>query len=320
MSSSVGLAGSDEGEADVLRVICGPTAAGKSELALRLAARHDAAIISADSRQLYRGFDIGTAKPAAAERAAVPHYGVDVADPAERWSAARWAGEAASWIAESRSLGITPLVVGGTGFYIGALDRPLDVAPGLDPGRREALAAVLNELPLDELRRWVAELDPARAHLGRTQLLRAAETVLLSGRRLSDVHTGRGGPSAFAVRYLVVDPGRDLLRERIALRTDSMLAGGWLDEVRTLAATVPRDAVAWKSTGYRCLRDHVDPGEGAATPLEEAREQVIVDTRRYAKRQRTWFRHQLPEGETTRIHPDDPDLDARLDAWWSGDS
>ena len=317
MSSSADSAGS-EGEVGVdepLRVICGPTAAGKSAIAMRLATRYNAAIISADSRQLYRGFDVGTAKPTAREQAAVPHFGLDVADAAERWSAARWSVEATAWIAACRAMGRVPLVAGGTGFYIAALHRPLDAAPSMDPVRREALHAALHEMPLDELRRWSAELDPARAHLGRTQLLRAVETVLLTGRRLSDAHTGRSETSGIRMRYLVVDPGRDLLRERIAHRTDAMLQAGWVDEVRALAATVPADAAAWKSTGYRHLRDHVD----GAMSLAEARERVVVDTRQYAKRQRTWFRHQLPLRVTTHIHPDDTDLDSRLDAWWSGD-
>lgn len=298
-----------------LRVICGPTAAGKSALAMRLAGRWNAAIVSADSRQLYRGFDIGTAKPTPDERAEIPHFGVDVANPDERWSAARWAHAADGWIADARAMGRVPVVVGGTGFYLAALANPLDVAPELDEERRARLAPVLSAMSTEELRRWTRALDPARAHLGRTQLLRAVETALLAGRRLSDAHTGRSA-NARPVRYLVVDPGRELLRERIARRTDAMLAAGWLDEVRRLAACVPADAIAWKATGYGILREHL---EGRLT-LDEARERIVAETRQYAKRQRTWFRHQLPAHATTRVHPDDPELDDRADAWWSADS
>src|SRR5690606_7335606 len=142
MSLSDDSAGSDE----VLRVICGPTAAGKSAIALRLAMRFGAAIVSADSRQLHRGFDVGTAKPSPEEQAAVPHFGLDVACPSERWSAARWAREADSWIRGAKAGGRTPLVVGGTGFYMAALARPLDSAPELDPERRAALGAILGDL------------------------------------------------------------------------------------------------------------------------------------------------------------------------------
>ena len=295
-----------------LRVICGPTAAGKSAIALRLAERHGGAIVSADSRQLYRGFDIGTAKPLPHEQASVPHYGVDVANPTERWSAARWAGNAREWIAEAERDGRLPLIVGGTGFYISALATPLADAPPLDGARRASLASVLEKLSTAELRRWTQELDPPRAHLGRTQLLRAVDTALLSGRRLSDSYARQRSRGA-RLRYLVVDPGRERLRERIARRVDAMLEAGWLDEVRVLMGTVPHDAPAWNATGYAALRDHL---EGRMS-LEAAREKVIVDTRRYAKRQRTWFRHQLPEADTTRLDPCDPGADELVEAWWS---
>jgi tRNA dimethylallyltransferase len=167
---------------DSIRVICGPTAAGKSEIALRLALEYSATIISADSRQIYRGFDIGTAKPGAAERRTVPHRGIDVADPTERYSASAWAEGARGWIAEGESAHRVPLIAGGTGFYIRALFEPLFEAPRLDAARRRALETAMNELPLGELRRWCSSLDPAKSHLGRVQLSRAIETALLTGR------------------------------------------------------------------------------------------------------------------------------------------
>jgi tRNA dimethylallyltransferase len=299
-----------------LRVICGPTAAGKSAIALRLAERHGGAIVSADSRQLYRGFDIGTAKPLPHEQACVPHCGVDVADPTERWSAALWAEHARKWVADAEREGRIPLIVGGTGFYISALATPLADAPILDDARRASLACVLEKLSTAELRRWTQELDPPRAHLGRAQLLRAVETALLSGRRLSDSYASQGSRESgkpARLLYLVVDPGRERLRERIARRVDAMLDAGWLDEVRVLMETVPHDAPAWNATGYAALRDHLE----RRMSLEAAREKVIVDTRRYAKRQRTWFRHQLPEADTTRLDPCDPGADELVAAWWS---
>jgi len=294
-----------------LPAIVGPTAAGKSALALALAERGGAAILSADSRQLYRRFDLGTAKPSPHERACTPHFGVDVAEPTERWSAARWAEACEGWVAGCDRLGLTPMLVGGTGLYLRALSDPLFAEPALDAERRERLAVVLEAMPVDELRRWVAVLDPARAHLQRTQLLRALEVALLTGERISALHARHARPARFALRYLVVDPG-PALASRIAARVDAMLAAGWLDEVRALMTRVPANAPAWQSTGYDVWRAHL----GGALPFAAARERVIIDTRQYAKRQRTWFRHQLGAAPVVHLDPAAPGaLDAAL-AWW----
>ena len=188
----------------------------------------DMAVISADSRQIYRGFDIGTAKPSREDRARVVHFGVDIVDPTEHYSAYRWARDAARWIGEAERLGKVPVIVGGTGFYIKSLfDPPYD-----DP-------------PVTEL--------------------------------------------AITPEYEIVDPGPDL-RNHIETRIDQMLRDGWLAEVARLMESVPRDAIAWKASGYRVMRAHLE-GEYS---LDHARERAIIDTRQYAKRQRTWFRHQLP--------------------------
>lgn len=295
-------------------MIVGPTGAGKSALALALADRAGASIVSADSRQVYMGFDIGTAKPDADERARVPHYGLDVVSPEHRYSAADWANNAETWIAQSRSAGRKPLIVGGTGFYLRALFDPLFEAPALDAGARRRLDAVLTEHPIGELRRWCATLDPARAHLGRTQLLRAIETVLLTGERLSDMHRRPGRTAATGPRYLVVDPG-PALASRLTRRIDAMLRAGWLDEVERLAAIVPDDAPAWSATGYDALRDVVR----GVRPLIEARASIEIATRQYAKRQRTWWRHQLGDAPVMWINPDDPDALERAFAWWQED-
>lgn len=298
----------DSGGAE-LRIICGPTGAGKSTLAMALAVRQGLTILSADSRQIYRGFDIGTAKPTPADRARVPHLGLDVADPSERWSAARFAADAAGWIAATG--GARTIVVGGTGFYLRALTEPLDPAPPLAAAARRDLGAELAQMTTDDLRRWVRALDAPRASLGRTQLLRAVEVALLTGRRLSDFH--RDAPSAPAVgaRWLVVDPGARL-HEQIAHRVDAMLAGGWADEVRTLDRTVAPDAPAWQGCGYAAVRQFVHGGLGATA----ARDAILIATRQYAKRQRTWFRHQLEGQPVTRVDPHDPSSGAIVDAWW----
>jgi tRNA dimethylallyltransferase len=299
----------------MVRTIVGPTAAGKSAIAMWLATRHQLVVISADSRQVYRRFDVGTAKPSAAERARVPHRGIDVADPTERCSAFSWAAAASGWIAEARAIGSTPLVVGGTGLYVLALYESSFDEPELQPDRRVRLEHFLAQLPVPELRRWCVALDPPRAHLGRTQLLRALEVALLSGQRVSDLHVSRRRSPLHTARYLVVDP-RHALGDRIATRARCMLRGGWAGEVRHLDLTVPPDAPAWNSTGYRAVRALA---RGEATEAEVL-DRVIVETRQYAKRQRTWFRHQLPEHGVTRIDPTAPGWKDAVERWWNEES
>ena len=298
-----------------LRIICGPTAAGKSTLALALAQAFGGTIISADSRQVYRGFDIGTAKPTAEDRERVPHHGIDVADPVERYSAARWAQAADGWIGQALAAGRTPVIVGGTGLYIRALASGLFDEPALDATRRAQLAGVLAELPLEALRQWCDRVDPALSHLGRTQLLRAIEIATLTGERLSDLQRTAKRAVTHAARYLVVDPG-SVLASRIEERVNAMLAGGWVDEVRRLASSVPADAPAWKASGYRWVHALVK-GE---VDLETARMRIVIETRQYAKRQRTWFRHQLPPERTTRLSPEDPQFARLAERWWEGES
>lgn len=281
-----------------LRIICGPTAAGKSALVMALTERFPVTVISADSRQIYRGFDIGTAKPSAAERARVPHEGIDLVEPTERFSAAAWAGLATSWIEASRAAGRTPVVVGGTGFYIRALVAPLFAEPPLDPVRRTELAAELGALPTAELRRRAEAIDPARAGLGRAQLLRALEVAVLTGKPLSHWHELAERAPRFRARYLVVDPG-PVLGERIAARVTQMLEQGWEREVKALSRSVPEDAPAWNAAGYSVVRDLA---RGRVT-RDAAVERITIATRQYAKRQRTWFRHQLAADEVTRIAP-----------------
>lgn len=299
-----------------LRIICGPTAAGKSAIALELAETYNAAIISADSRQIYRGFDIGTAKPTREARARVTHYGIDVAEPAERYSAAKWATGAAEWIQGARAIDKQPVIVGGTGLYIKALVEPLFPAPEVDPVLRANLARELESKPVAELRRWCSELDRGRAHLGRTQLLRAIETAILSGSRMSDLHVAhKSGGHADEVRidatYLVVDPGPSLAM-RISSRVDRMLSGGWAEEVAELSRTISPDAPAWKASGYSVMRSHVS----GAINLSSARERVIIETRQYAKRQRTWLRNQLPAAAITYVNPDDSHGLTAAREWW----
>jgi tRNA dimethylallyltransferase len=304
---------SGDSAAPELRVICGPTGAGKSRAALALAEKFGSVdIVSADSRQVYRGFDIGTAKPSRAERARVPHHGIDIVEPTERYSAARWTESAREWIDTIKANGRTPLVVGGTGLYLKALFGGLFDEPPLDAAQRASLASHLDTLSTDELRRWVASLDPARAHLGRTQLLRAIEIATLTGMPISHWHRDAPARDMVRARILVVDPGA-VLAEWNAARTDAMIAAGWLDETRALMTSVAERAPAWNACGYATMRrlacGDLDPAA--------ARDAIVIETRQYAKRQRTWFRHQLAGHEVTPLDPTASDWESRLAAWWT---
>jgi len=270
-------------------------------------------IISADSRQVYRGFDVGTAKPTVAERAAVAHRGIDVVDPEQRYSAAAWAMSADEWIDEARASGTTPIVVGGTGLYMRALFDGLFEEPYLDPVRRASYGTALSGLDVDELRRWARALDPDRAHLGKTQLLRSIEIALLTGRRLSELHRERAPQPRWRPRYLVVDPG-PALSDRIAARIDNMFDHGWPDEVQRLMHTVSATAPAWKATGYDAVRRFVSGELTRSAALEH----ILIETRQYAKRQRTWFRHQLPSDRVTRINPGGGDWQDAAAEWSAG--
>jgi tRNA dimethylallyltransferase len=298
-----------------LRIICGPTAAGKSALALSLAEGQPTTIVSADSRQIYRRFDIGTAKPTSAERKRVPHRGIDIVDPTERYSAASWAENATGWIAEAIHGRRTPVVVGGTGFYLRALATPLFQEPPLDASRRGALGTLLARMTTPELRRWCQRLDPARAQLGRTQLLRALEIALLTGRPISEWHRERARGPAVRARWLVLCPRPVVLAHRIEARAVAMVKAGWEEEVRELVQMIPDDAPAWNATGYRTVRERV---RGALT-REAMLSRILVETRQYAKRQRTWFRHQLPAKGVTRIDPTEAGALDTARQWWVGD-
>jgi len=275
-----------------------------------LSMRREIVIISADSRQTYRGFDIGTAKPPRADRDRVTHRAIDVAEPTSRYSAAEWVALAQRAIAEALAAGRLPVIVGGTGFYIKALFTPLFTEPGLDAHRRAAIQSYLEGESTDDLRRFVHQIDPARAHLGRTQLLRVIEVSLLTGRRLSELHASNARPQAYQPIYLLVDPGTEL-QARIASRASAMFDAGWLDEVRALMDIVPDDAPAWNAAGYELVREVVR----GTIDRESALEGVIIESRQYAKRQRTWFRHQLERDRVHRLAPNESGWQEAVERW-----
>ncbi len=294
-----------------LHVIIGPTAAGKSALAMQLAEARSLSIVSADSRQVYQRFDIGTAKPSLNERERVKHYGIDVVAAEQRYSAAAWAASAEDWIRDSLSKSQGSVIVGGTGFYIRALVNPLSSIPLLDAERRDKLAVWLESQDTERLRAICARLDPNRAALGRTQLIRAVETVLLTGTRVSDSFVEKAVTRP--VRYLVVDPGDAvILANQIERRVQQMIANGWVQEVQQLVESVASDAPAWLASGYKAIREHVT----GSISLAEAERRVVIETRQYAKRQRTWCRHQLLHGEVTHVNPLNPLAAQQTLAWW----
>ena len=272
-------------------ILGGPTASGKSALALDLAARFGGEIINADSRQVYRHLDIGTAKPSAEDRSRVPHHLFDVADPAERFDAARYR-ELARWqIREVVSRGKLPIVVGGTGLYIRALARGLFAAPPARTTLRAALSRLEERAP-GTLARWNRRLDPslsARVHRNdRVRLLRALEVTLTTGEAMSVQQRRHGFGDPFGeLLYLVIDPGVEASKSRIRQRSVRLFADGLIEEVRALwARGYGPELPAMRSIGYRevgrLLLGELNP--------EEALEALVRATERFAKRQRTWFR------------------------------
>ena len=279
--------------------IVGATATGKTALGVELAGIVDGEVISVDSRQVYRQMDIGTAKPSSAQRAAVPHHGLDLVKPDQRFSAGEFARRARGWIAEITGRGRVPLLVGGTGFFLRALTHPIFREPPLQPERRAALAGLLEGWSTDELRRWAQVLDPAglrRLSGGgdRQRLMRTLEVALLSGRTLAwwQQHSQPEAPPLRPLIF-VLEMAPERLRGAIDARVGDMARAGLPDEVRALvAAGFGETAPGMNATGYVELLPWVR-GEIA---LESALDQVRRNTRAYARRQRTWFRHQLPSG------------------------
>ncbi|HSJ05865.1 MAG TPA: tRNA (adenosine(37)-N6)-dimethylallyltransferase MiaA, partial [Longimicrobiales bacterium] len=217
--------------------ILGATATGKTAVAVDVALRLDGEVISLDSRQVYRGMDIGTAKPTAAEMQGVPHHGFDLVDPNERFSAGRFADLARSLIADIGGRGRVPILAGGTGFYLRALTEPMFEEPAADESRREAWKRYLSGLALPELARWAGRLDPGAAGRlrDRQRLARAVEVAMLTGRPLSwwrDHAPSRTPPIDPVVT--VLDLPRGILVRRIEDRVDAMIRRGLADEVRSL--------------------------------------------------------------------------------------
>ncbi len=270
----------------------GPTASGKSALAIALAERYGGEIISCDSAAVYRRFDIGTDKIPAADRRGIPHHLIDVADPTDDYTAARFGRDAAAAVRDILARGRLPVLAGGTGFYFRALTRGLFPGPARDQALRDRLGAIAGRRGAPFLHRMVARVDPASAARIQARdlvrLVRALEVYFLTGTPLTAHFAATVSPLP-GVRTvgLLVDVPAPVLNERITRRVDEQFRRGLIDEVRALVATgVPPAARPFGSLGYRQALEHVRGLRGEA----ETRDLIVRDTRRYARRQLIWFR------------------------------
>ena len=271
-------------------MVVGPTAVGKTAVALALAARWPLEVISADSRQVYRRLDIGTAKPTRKERARVTHHGLDLIEPGSRYSAGHFARDAERWLADIRGRARLPVVVGGTGLYVRALAEGLFREPPLDPARRRSLDAFTARLQPLELLRWAGRLDPGFRGGGRQRAARAIEVALLTGRPLSDWQQEARARGVIDPWYVVLTAPRPVLHQRIARRAEEMVRRGLIEEVASvLAEGHAPGAPGLDGIG---IREAVEYLHGRR-PRDSVAEAIAVSTRQYAKRQETWFRHQL---------------------------
>jgi tRNA dimethylallyltransferase len=272
--------------------VLGPTATGKSALALEIAARHRGEIINCDSTAVYRGFDIGTDKIAPDERRGIPHHLIDIVDPREEYTAAQYARDAAERIRDIQSRGRLPILVGGTGFYFRALTRGLFPGPGADPVLRARLEAIATRRDVTLLHRMLHKVDPTSARRIQPRdlkrLVRALEVFFLTGRPLTEHFAETSSPIP-EVEMLAI--GLRLpaaaISERVTRRVDQQFARGLLDEVRTLiGAGVPEAARPFGGLVYRQALEHLHGvrDESATRAL------IAQENRRYARRQLIWFR------------------------------
>jgi tRNA dimethylallyltransferase len=272
-------------------VIVGPTAVGKTAVVEALADTWSLAVVSADSRQIYRHLNVGTAKPDPAARARVPHYGLDLVDPGVFYSAGQFARDAARWLQEVQVSGRRPVVVGGTGFYVRALADGLFHEPPMPAQARQHFRRWAAQRT-GTMAGWAARLDPAFSGGGHQRATRTVEVALLTGRSLSWWQRHAAAHALMRPWYVRLTAPRAFLHKRIADRVRDMMARGWIEEVRALLERgMPRDAPGLDGVGYREIVAHLR-GDLERDRLEEA---IIVSTRRYAKRQETWFRHQLQD-------------------------
>ena len=299
--------------------LTGPTTSGKTQLSCALARILEVEIISMDSRQVYKGMDIGTDKVPDDVREQVPHHALDLVHPDERYSAGQFARDARDWIKEIIKRDRVPVLAGGTGFFLKAITEPVFSEPPLDSARLKKIRRYLSALDYRVLAKWVEKLDPVRASLaidGSPQRMsRTIEVALLTGKPLSSWH--REAPSNVAALtglIIQLELPREEIDRRINDRVTYMVERGLVSEVRSLLeAGYTFDDPGMTATGYREIAHYLEGGQ----TLEEAMEEIRRNTRRYARRQLTWFRNQLPPSvcmidATASI---DVQATAVLDAW-----
>jgi tRNA dimethylallyltransferase len=273
-------------------VIVGPTAVGKSRIAVEVAKAFETEVLTADSRQVYRGMDVGTDKPASEERQAVPHRLIDLVDPDESFNAGLYRRQAIDEIERLYRDCRLPLVVGGTGLYVRTLLKGLCEAPQADPIMRKALRQEAEDQGYDRLYARLVDVDPviaARLHpRDESKVIRALEVYQLSGRRMSEFQQEHGfAERPFATLMIGLNRDRDMLYRRIEGRIDWQLAHGLIEETKQLLAQgYQRDSAAMKGLGYRQVAEHLAGEYDAAEMVRRFKR----DTRHFSKRQMTWFR------------------------------
>ena len=299
--------------------LTGPTTSGKTQLSCALARILEVEIISMDSRQVYKGMDIGTDKVPDDVREQVPHHALDLVHPDERYSAGQFARDARDWIKEIIKRDRVPVLAGGTGFFLKAITEPVFSEPPLDSARLKKIRRYLSTLDYRVLAKWVEKLDPVRASLaidgGPQRMSRTIEVALLTGKPLSSWHR-ESPPDVATLTGLIIqlELPREEIDRRINDRVTYMVERGLVSEVRSLLeAGYTFDDPGMTATGYREIAHYLEGGQ----TLEEAMEEIRRNTRRYARRQLTWFRNQLPPSvcmidATASI---DVQATAVLDAW-----
>ena len=290
-AAKIALPGLREVEADELLVVAGETASGKTAFALGLARNAPATIVGADSVQVYRGFDVGSGKPTKEELGDVPHALLDVAEPGEPFDAARFVAMADAEIARAREQGRTPIVCGGTFLWIKALVWGLAEAPSPPKALRDALNEEAARLGSPAMHARLQAIDPktaARLHPNDAlRIVRALEVHALTGRPLSALHEEHGFRSMrHRARIVAIRHARADLEKRIAARVESMLARGWIDEVRALVAKGYGETRPMQSVGYAEVKAFVD----GAIPRDELAVRITRATKIFARRQRTWLK------------------------------
>ena len=283
--------------------IAGPTASGKTALAVELAKRFNGEVVSCDSMQIYRRMDIGTAKPFPEERQGIPHHMIDVADPDEDFSVGRYCQMASPIVDDIVARGKTAIIAGGTGLYMDSLIKGNDFAPFPSTGCRERLEAQCDEMGMEFMMNMLREIDPEAAERihDRKRMIRALEVYQETGETITE-HNRKTQliPPKYSPLWFGLDfEPRQALYDRIDLRVDMMLQQGLVEEIRNLLASgIPEKCTAMQAIGYK---EFVDALDGRCT-IEEAAAQVQQSSRRYAKRQLTWFRRNKAMNWLTR-HP-----------------